>query len=192
MRFKKAKKESHNLIRPAQMDKTYNMSQRNIMGRWMKMWYNEKIMYIVSSCLLGKNCRYDGKNCYSDEVARFLEDKLYIDVCPEILGGLNTPRKPCEIKRIKGEIRVVSVRGDDFTAEFERGAKRALKMAQEEGEKNGAVSFAAILKKRSPSCSCDGIYDGSFSNNIVRGMGIFAKLLDMNGIELLCEEDFKF
>ena len=133
----------------------------------------EKIL--VSACLLGVNCKYNGGNNYSKEVDEFLKDYEIIPVCPEIMGGLPTPRIPSEKQ---GE-KVVARDGRDLTKEFEKGAKECLFLAQKYGVKK------ALLKAHSPSCGNGKIYDGTFSGKIVDGDGVTAKLLKENGIEII-------
>lgn len=137
-------------------------------------------MILVSACLLGKNCKYNGGNNLCRKVIEFLKDKEYTEICPECMGGLSTPRAPSEIKDGK----VFSENGTDVTREFLKGAEESLKLAKEYG-----VSMA-ILKQGSPSCGCGRIYDGSFSGNKIKGMGITAKLLKNHGLEILTEDDF--
>lgn len=143
-------------------------------------------MYLVSSCLAGINCRYDGKNNLNKKVAELVKAGEAIPVCPEVLGGLPTPRDPSEIivdkKRNK---RVVSEKGKDVTAEFKLGAEKTLKIAQIVEAKK------AILQQRSPSCGCGKIYDGTFSSNLIKGSGLTAELLIENGIEVLTEADLE-
>lgn len=129
----------------------------------------------VSACLLGENCRYDGGNNFNSKISSLLADKKYAAVCPEVLGGLSIPRKPCEIKDGK----VISNDGSDVTAFFEAGALKALKIIQESG------ADTALLQPRSPSCGSVQIYDGSFSKRLIDGQGIFAKLLSENGIKII-------
>ena len=129
----------------------------------------------VSACLLGENCKYDGRNNFNSKISTLLADKKYVAVCPEVLGGLSIPRKPCEIKDGK----VISNDGSDVTAFFEAGALKALKIIQESG------ADTALLQPRSPSCGSVQIYDGSFSKRLVDGQGIFAKLLSANGIKII-------
>ena len=109
-------------------------------------------MILVSACLLGKNCKYNGGNNFCPAVIEFLKDKEYKEICPECMGGLSTPRAPSEIKDGK----VFSKTGTDVTKEFIKGAEESLKLAKEYG-----VSMA-ILKQGSPSCGYGRIYDGSF------------------------------
>lgn len=136
-------------------------------------------MDIVSACLCGINCKYDGKNNLVPRLKeRVLAGEL-LPICPEVLGGLPIPRVPCEI--IKG--RVYTKDGRDVTAQFLEGAEITLKIARAIGTKN------AFLKQRSPSCGCGRVYDGSFSGTVVPGNGITAALLKQNGISVFTEED---
>jgi len=136
-------------------------------------------MIIVSACLAGLHCRYDGGEKSNDEVIRLVAEGKAIPVCPEQLGGLSTPRLPCEI--VNGK--VMRKDGMDVTAEFERGAQDALTLAKLAGAKS------AILKAKSPSCGAGRIYDGSFSGSVIPGDGVFANLCRQNGISLQTEED---
>lgn len=136
---------------------------------------------LVSACLLGRPCRYDGRSKPCEKVISLAErnDTEVIEICPEQLGGLPTPRIPSEIV---GE-KVVAKDGRDVTEFFVSGAKKALDIAKE-----SSCSYA-ILKSLSPSCSPCGVYDGSFSGKVVDGMGVTAKLLKENGIEIFSEND---
>lgn len=147
-------------------------------------------MYIVSACLLGTKCRYDG-GCFNDE--RLLElarQGKAIPVCPEQLGGCATPREPCEIDGgsggdvLDGRCRVINAKGEDVTEKYINSAKETLKLAETCGVKK------AILKARSPSCGFGKIYDGTFSRKIVPGNGVTSELLMRNGIEVFTEESF--
>lgn len=132
---------------------------------------------LVSACLLGASCRYDGKSKPVKEVIALKEKYKLIPVCAEIMGGLPTPRIPCEIKNG----RVKNRDGEDKTAEYVRGAEEVLRLARIFG------CDAAVLKARSPSCGSGEIYDGSFSGSLTAGDGICAKLLKANGIKVLNE-----
>lgn len=136
-------------------------------------------MIIVSACLAGMHCRYDGGEKSNNEVIRLVAEGKAIPVCPEQLGGLPTPRLPCEI--VNGK--VMRKDGMDVTAEFERGAQDALTLAKLSGAKS------AILKAKSPSCGAGFIYDGSFSGSVIPGDGVFAALCRQNGLSLQTEED---
>lgn len=136
-----------------------------------------KIM--VSACLLGQDCKYNGGNNYSEKVAEYLKGHEVIPVCPEVSGGLPTPRIPCEI--VDGV--VTNRNGESKDKEFRSGAELCLQKAIEENAE------LAILQSRSPSCGVKQIYDGSFTGRLVEGMGIFAKMLKDNGIKVLDLED---
>lgn len=134
---------------------------------------------ICSACLLGVNCRYDGKSKPNDKALALLRQAILIPVCPEQLGGQKTPRENSEIK----DGRVISASGRDETDEFVLGAKETLKIAKLYSAKD------AVLKQKSPSCGCGKIYDGSFSGKIIKGNGFTAELLLKNGIKVISEED---
>jgi len=136
-------------------------------------------MIIVSACLAGLRCRYDGGEKTCQEVLRLLAEGKAIPVCPEQLGGLPTPRLPAE----QIGDRVIRKDGVDVTDAFHRGAQEALKIARLVGAKT------AILKARSPSCGCGKIYDGSFAGRLVEGNGVFAELCKKEGIEVKTEEE---
>lgn len=136
-------------------------------------------MKIVSACLAGVKCRYDGQSSSCRAVADLLRQGGAIPVCPEQLGGLTTPRIPSE-KRGDG---VFMKDGRDVTAQFERGAQEARRIAGLAGCKE------AILKARSPSCGYGKIYDGSFSGRLVAGNGVFAGMIEKDGVEIITEED---
>lgn len=134
---------------------------------------------LVSACLLGKNCKYNGGNNLNQNVLDFIEGHEVIGVCPEQLGGLSTPRLPAEI--VEGL--VTNKEGISVDAEFRKGAQTALAVALEK-----KVDLA-ILQSRSPSCGVKEIYDGSFSGKKIKGQGVFAKLLTVHGIKVLDAED---
>jgi uncharacterized protein YbbK (DUF523 family) len=136
-------------------------------------------MVIVSACLAGLHCRYDGAEKSCAEVIHLVAEGKAIPICPEQLGGLPTPRQPSEINGG----RVIRKDGGDVTAEFQQGAQEALKLAQLVGAK------IAILKAKSPSCGSGKIYDGSFSGDLIDGNGVFAQLCKNNGIEVKTEEE---
>ena len=149
-------------------------------------------MIIVSACLLGENCKYSGGNNKSENVIKYLEDKEYILVCPELLGGLSTPRNPSEIITygnkdgndvLSGCTKVLSNKGIDVTKNFIQGAEETLKIAKEHNAKT------AILKAGSPSCGYKKIYDGTFLCNKIQGMGVTAAILNKENIALLDEDD---
>ena len=131
---------------------------------------------LVSACLLGICCRYDGRGNPNDAVLSLLnrDDITLIPVCPEQLGGLSTPRIPSERR---GE-RVVNRAGEDVTSQFIRGAEEALRIAKL------YCCQVAVLKERSPSCGCGRIYDGTFSRKLTDGDGVTAELLRREGIKV--------
>lgn len=144
---------------------------------------SKKENILVSACLMGVHCRYDGK-CqnieeFDEKLPLLMEKYNLIPVCPEVYGGLTTPRKPSEIK---GD-RVCNCAGEDVTEQFERGANEALRLAQRYDCKK------AILKFRSPSCGSGYVYDGTFSKTVIEGDGITARLLKANGIAVYTELD---
>lgn len=134
---------------------------------------------LVSACLLGKNCKYNGGNNLNQGVLDFVEGHEVIGVCPEQLGGLSTPRLPAEI--VDGV--VTNKEGVSVDNEFRKGAQEALAVALE-----NKVDLA-ILQSRSPSCGVKEIYDGSFSGKKIKGQGVFAKLLAKHDIKVLDAED---
>lgn len=139
----------------------------------------KKAVLLVSACLLGERCRYDGQACESPGVRALGKRFELIPVCPEVLGGLAIPRLPAE----RRGLRVVRSDGTDVSAAFRLGAERTLAVAR---ERNVA---AAILKSRSPSCGVGRIYDGTFSGRLCNGDGITAERLRSAGILLFGEND---
>lgn len=136
---------------------------------------------LISACLLGIDCKYDGNNNLLDEIEELRKKYNLIPVCPEILGGLSIPRKPAEIKGNK----VINSSLEDVTYEFEKGARETLKIVK-------ALNIRkALLKDLSPSCGTAQIYDGTFSKKIVNDHGITAKLLRQNGIYIVGEARLK-
>ena len=136
---------------------------------------------LVSACLIGVECKYSGgSNVLPEEKLKKLMDEYeLIPVCPEVYGGLTTPRDPSERQ---GE-KVVSCKGADVTAQFEKGAQTALNMAKLFGAE------IAILKENSPSCGSGTIYDGTFSLTLTEGDGVTAQLLKENGITVIGESE---
>ncbi|WP_425449168.1 DUF523 domain-containing protein [Dethiothermospora halolimnae] len=141
-------------------------------------------MYIVSACLAGISCRYDGKHNLNKDILNLLKEGKAILVCPEQLGGLSTPRVPCEIKKdSEGNIKVINKEGKDVTENFIKGAKETLKIAKD------VDATIAILKSRSPSCGYKEIYDGTFSGKRIKGNGITGELLSKEGIKIYNEDN---
>lgn len=136
---------------------------------------------LVSACLLGAACRYDGEGKEYPGIKELMKEYQLVPVCPEILGGLPTPRVPAECRNGK----VFTKTGNDVTAEYERGAGEALKLAALFG------CEAAILKERSPSCGKGKIYDGTFSGRLTEGNGVCARLLEEKGIKVYGESQIE-
>ncbi len=137
----------------------------------------EKIL--VSACLLGVPCRYDGKSKPDNRVIELSKFYELTPVCPEVEGGLETPRIPSEVVFDK----VMRKDGKDVTENYKKGAHIALELAKKNNCK------IAILKAKSPSCGKDYIYDGTFSKTLKKGDGVCAKLLKENEITVLTEEE---
>ena len=132
---------------------------------------------LVSACLLGENCRYKGDNCKNEKVLALKEKTDLAPVCPEVLGGLTTPRAPAE--RVNDK--VLANNGKDVTENYKKGAEAALRIAEE-----NKVDYC-IFKSKSPSCGCGVIYDGSFTGRTVEGNGVTTDLFIKNGFTVLDE-----
>jgi len=148
-------------------------------------------MIIVSGCLLGLRCRYDGKSKSNKKVIEFLRKKnlIPIPVCPEQFGGQETPRPDAAIfggngkDVLSGKAKVIEEDGKEVTACFIRGAREVLKLVELLNIRE------AILKTKSPSCGCGLIHDGTFTGNLVPGDGVTTALLKQKGIRIKTEED---
>ena len=142
-------------------------------------------MILVSACLLGIDCKYNGSNNKNENVLKYLEGKEYVIACPEQLGGLTTPRNPSEIVKIgENEIndyKLLSHEGKDVSESFIKGAKDTLKIAKIFN------CTEAILKEGSPSCGSSFIYDGSFTGKKICGQGVTTDLLRKNNIKVISE-----
>lgn len=158
---------------------TLSNSQDGVAAAVEKYALGKKPKLLVSACLLGKNCKYNGGNNKNDGVIALKEHFDIIGVCPECFGGLKIPRVPNEI--ING--RAISKNGEDFTREYIDGAEKTLYIAKESGAEY------ALLKERSPSCGKGVIYDGTFSGKLVAGNGITADLLIKNGYMVFGESE---
>ena len=141
----------------------------------------EKENVLISACLLGVNCKYSGGNNYKKQVELLKEKYNLIPICPEIYGGLETPREPSEIVDSK----VINKKGIDVTPQFKKGAEETLKLVKFYNVK------LAILKEKSPSCGFKEIYDGTFSGKLKTGNGITAELLFENGIKIIGESNIE-
>lgn len=139
--------------------------------------YQDK--YIVSACLAGFNCRFDGGSKPCPEIIRLYREGRAAPVCPESMSGLSSPRPPVEWKNG----RAIDKTGADKTAFLEKGSEKALKKALASGCRK------AVLKSRSPSCGYKRIYDGSFTQTLCHGNGIWTQKLLDNGFEIYTEEN---
>ena len=137
----------------------------------------KKKKILVSACLLGIDCKYNGKNNKNDKVIELLKTHDLIPVCPEIMGGLTTPRIPAEIN----ENEVITKDEKNVTKQYQKGAEETLKIAELYN------CQTAILKEKSPSCGCGKIYDGTFTGTLIDGDGITARLLKEHGIKITGE-----
>ena len=135
---------------------------------------------LISACLLGHACRYDGRSKPNEAVTRLKESYRLIPVCPEVCGGLKIPRVPSE-RQPNGSF--LNKAGEDVTANYKKGAAVALALAKKYGCKT------AVLKAKSPSCGSSEIYDGSFTGTLIPGEGCTASLLRENGITVLSEDE---
>lgn len=145
---------------------------------------------LLSACLLGEKCRYNGKSSLYPSLLRKLRGRRILAVCPEQLGGLTTPRPPAEITGgdgravLKGAAGVKNNRGEDVTVFFRRGAEKTWEIVYGEGIKE------AILKDKSPSCGKNHIYDGSFQGRLRPGLGVTAALLREKGVTIYTETEW--
>lgn len=137
----------------------------------------EKIL--ISACLVGDKVRYDGKSQYHPSVKELLEKYELVPFCPEVEGGLKTPRVPSEIHNG----RVVTKEGKNVTSQFREGASKALNICKYLNIK------IAILKDESPSCGSTQIHDGRFTGKLIKGKGVTATMLEQNGIRVYSEKD---
>lgn len=141
----------------------------------------KKQCVLVSACLLGENCKFNGKNNYSKEAVSFLLDKEVIPICPEILSGMPTPRDPAEI--VDG--RVVEITGRDVHEQYSNGVNVAIDIISDQ------EIDLALLQSRSPTCGVNQVYDGSFEGKKIQGSGIFAQRLKDLGYAVKDVEDIK-
>lgn len=147
-------------------------------------------MMIISACLCGVNCKYNGGSNTHSFYRELLRKGELIPLCPEQLGGLSTPRTACEISAgsgldvIEGRARVYTRDGCDVTDRFIKGANEVLQIAIDSG------ADAAIFMSRSPSCGCGQVYDGSFSGMLVSGDGVTTAMLKKNGVKVWNDQDY--
>ena len=136
---------------------------------------------LVSACLLGRNCKYSGGNNRNEAVIRYLQDKEYIPVCPEVEAGMPVPRPPVEIR----DGRVVSIEGKDLDAVYRKGVSKVMEILEKED------IGLAILKAKSPTCGVHEIYDGTFTGKKIPGQGLLAQALQEAGIPIVDEKDIE-
>ncbi len=141
--------------------------------------------YLISSCLAGKNCTYKASNHYIAELSELVKNNQAVIACPEVLGGLPIPRKSAEIiYNTKKQMLVKTIDGEDVTAQFLKGAKATLQIAQ-----NNDVDVA-IMQPRSPSCGCGKVYDGTFTRTMTEADGITVAMLKEHGVKVVTPEQF--
>lgn|SRR3990167_3569168 len=147
---------------------------------------------LISGCLIGQKVRYDGKDSLqtNERLQQCIKDGRVVSICPEMAGGLPTPRPPSEIESGKNaesvlqfEARILTDQGTDVSDEYRKGAQKTLALAQQHNIK------VAILKARSPSCGSKQVYDGTHSKKLVDRMGVTAALLTQHGIRVFDETE---
>lgn len=134
---------------------------------------------LVSACLLGENCKYNGRNNYSSAVAEFLKDKKVLSICPEMMAGMGCPRTPIEI--VDGVLK--DRNGNNVDASMREAVEKAMDMIRREDIQR------AVLQSRSPTCGVNQVYDGTFSGKLISGSGIFAQALKNEGYCVIDAED---
>jgi uncharacterized protein YbbK (DUF523 family) len=140
---------------------------------------DDRPVLLVSACLLGTVCNHEGRHSQRAQVEALAGEYRLVPICPEVVGGLPTPRPAAEIR----DGRVVTAAGADVTQEYERGAQAAVELAMTLGAKR------AVLKARSPSCGAHAVYDGTFTRTLREGAGVTAEALRAAGVEVVSEED---
>jgi uncharacterized protein YbbK (DUF523 family) len=144
---------------------------------------------LVSACLLGTCCNHEGRGSPRPRVQRMSEGARLVAICPEVVGGLGTPRDAAEIVGgdgaavLDGTARVMTAAGADVSAAYQRGAAAAVDLARAVG------ATTAVLKARSPSCGSGAVYDGSFTRTLQAGAGVTAAALRAAGIDVVSDED---
>ena len=136
---------------------------------------------LVSACLLGENCKYDGGNNYNPAVAEFVKDKEVLPICPEMMAGMGCPRIPIEI--VDGVL--MDRDGNNVDAAMRKAVEQAMEMIREED------ILCAVLQSRSPTCGVNQIYDGSFTGKLIEGSGVLAQALKLVGYRVVDAEDIK-
>ena len=151
----------------------------------MEMEPTNRDVFIISRCLLGVDCKYNGGNNRNEAVIEFCRTRDCISVCPETAGGLTAPRDPAERQK---DGRIIDRAGRDVTAEFVNGASTSYEEAKAYAASRDARIAGAILKANSPSCGSGCIYDGSFTGTLTEGDGVFAAMLKSDGIKVYSEK----
>ncbi|NMM50956.1 DUF523 domain-containing protein [Paenibacillus aquistagni] len=147
-------------------------------------------MIVVSSCLAGLEVRYNATHRLNDKLKQLVDEKKAVTVCPEVLGGLPTPREPAEIVGgdgaavLDGRARILDRKGTDVTAAYIEGAEKALDVVRK------LDASLVVLKENSPSCGSSMIYNGKFSGVRIAGDGVTSALLKRHGYEVISEDDF--
>ena len=136
---------------------------------------------LVSACLLGENCKYNGGNNYNPAVAEFVKDKEVLPICPEMMAGMGCPRIPIEI--VDGVL--MDRDGNNVDAAMRKAVEQAMEMIREED------ILCAVLQSRSPTCGVNQIYDGSFTGKLIEGSGVLAQALKLVGYRVVDAEDIK-
>ena len=134
---------------------------------------------LVSACLLGENCKYNGGNNYNPAVAEFVKDKEVLTICPEIMAGMGCPRTPIEI--VDGVL--MDRNGNNVDVAMREAVAKAMKLIRKEDIQ------CAVLQSRSPTCGVNQIYDGSFSGKLIEGSGVFVQALKDAGYQVIDAED---
>lgn len=136
---------------------------------------------LISSCLLGENCKYNGGNNYNAAVAEFVKDKDILTICPEMMAGMGCPRTPIEI--VDGVL--MDRNGNNVDTAMRKAVADAMKLIRKEDIQ------CAVLQSRSPTCGVNQIYDGSFSGKLIPGSGVLAQALKNAGYQVIDAEDVK-
>ena len=134
---------------------------------------------VVSACLLGENCKYNGGNNYNVDVAEFVKDKEVLSICPEMMAGMGCPRTPIEI--VDGVL--MDRNGNNVDASMREAVVQAMEMIQNEDIQ------CAVLQSRSPTCGVNQVYDGSFSGKLIKESGVLAQALKAAGYQVIDAED---
>ena len=136
---------------------------------------------LVSACLLGENCKYNGGNNYNAAIAEFVQDKETLAICPEMMAGMGCPRTPIEI--VDGVL--MDRNGNNVDVEMREAIEKAMEIIRKEDIQ------CAVLQSRSPTCGVNQIYDGSFSSRLINGSGLFAQTLKDAGYQVVDAEDIR-